>query len=352
MTTRTRLGGLLAAGVALAVVASAPAVAAPRPRFVVAADNLNNPRQLTVRRDSVYVAEAGTGGTACAPGGTLCAGTTGSVTRVGHGRATRVQRGLVSVEVLPGEIVGVDALAFRGDRLYGIASGGCDLSSAPAAVRAQAGKVLRLDGGTAVTPVGDASTIECTTDPDGQGRETDPYGLADWRGRFAVADAAGNDVVLVSRHGTTVATVLSRTGQPVPTSLAVGPDGALYIGTLNFRGGAGHAAVYRLAPGSHTATVYASGLTAITGIAFGRRGTLYVAQFTTTIGPTGPGPDGNVVAVPWGGGTAGRRTYGTGFLHFPGGVAVNDGSLYVSNWSTASGTGPGDHGQLLRIPLG
>jgi hypothetical protein len=354
MTTRARLVGLLAAGAALAVVASVPAVAAPpwRPRYVVAADNLNNPRQLTVRGDSVYVAEAGTAGTACRPDRTLCAGTTGSVTRVRHGHATRIQRGLVSVEVFPGEIVGVDALTFRGDRLYGIASGTCDLTSAPPAVRAQAGKVLRLDGGTAVTPVGDASTIECTTDPDGQGRETDPYGLADWRGRFGVADAAGNDIVLVSRHATTVATVLSRTDQPVPTSLAVGPDGALYIGTLNFQGGAGHAAVYRLAPGSHTATTYASGLTAITGIAFGRRGTLYVAQFTTTLGSTGPGPDGSVVAVPWGGGTAGRRTYGTGFLHFPGGVAVNDGYLYVSNWSTASGTGPGHHGQLLRIPLG
>jgi hypothetical protein len=349
---------VLAAGVALAVVAMVPASAAVpvRPRYAVAADHVNNPRQLAVRGDSVYVAEAGTAGTTCTPDKSVCAGTTGSVTKVRHGRAARVQRGLLSVEVFPGEIVGVDALAFRGDRLYGIASGGCDVSFAPAAVRAQAGKVLRLDGGTAVTPVGDASTIECTTDPDGQGKETDPYGIAYWRGRFAVADAAGNDVVLVSGRSTTVATVLSRTAQPVPTSLAVGPDGALYIGTLNFRGGPGQAAVYRLAPGSHTATVYASGLTAITGIAFGRRGTLYVSEFTTTFGPSGPGPDGAVVAVPWGGGTAGRTTYGTGFLHFPGGVAVNGGWLYVSNWSIAPGQdgplGPGNHGQLLRIPLG
>lgn len=351
MDTRTRRGGVLALGAAaaLAVAAVVPASAAPplRPRFVVVADHLDNPRQLAVRGDSVYVAEAGTGGTACTPDKSVCAGSTGSVTRVRHGRAHRVQRGLLSIEVFPGEIVGVDALTFRRDRLYGIASGTCDVSFAPAAVRAQAGRVLRLDGGTAATPVGDASSIECTGNPDGQGVETDPYGLAYWRGRFAVADAAGNDVVLVDRRRTTVATVLSRTTQPVPTSLAVGPDGALYIGTLNFQGGAGHAAVYRLAPGSHTATVYASGLTAITGIAFGHRGTLYVAEFTTTFGPTGPGPDGAVVAVPWGGGTAGRTTYGTGFLHFTGGVAVNDGGLYVSNRSTASGTG-----QLLRIPLG
>ena len=46
---------------------------------------------------------------------------------------------------------------------------------------------------------------------------------------------------------------------------------------------------------------------------------------------------------------------GAGSLHFPGGVGVADGALYVSNWSIAGGEdgpfGPGNHGQLLRISL-
>ena len=345
----TRRFAAVAVGVALALASGLPAVA--RPAYTVVADHLDNPRQLAVHGEGVYVAEAGTGGTACTPDGSVCFGTTGAVTRVRHGRAERVQRGLISVSTHGGEIIGVDAVAFRRGRLYGIATGVCDPSPPPGAVRGQAGRLLRLDGGTTVTPVADVGTLECTTDPDGQGPDTDPYGLTVWHGRFAVADAGGNDVVVVSHHRATVATVLSRTGQPVPTSLAVGPDGALYIGTLDFRGGTGHAAVYRLAPGSHTATVYAGGLTAITAIAFGPRGTLYVAEFTTTLGSAGPGPDGDVVAVPWGGGSAGRRTYGTGFLHVPGGVAVDDGGLYVSNRSTSTGRDAAP-GQLLRIPLG
>jgi hypothetical protein len=44
---------------------------------------------------------------------------------------------------------------------------------------------------------------------------------------FFVVDAAGNDVIRIHGSSTTVATVLSKKGQSVPTSLAIGPDGAL-----------------------------------------------------------------------------------------------------------------------------
>jgi hypothetical protein len=312
----------------------------------VVADHLNNPRQLTVRGKAVYVAEAGTGGD-CPPEVLPCIGLTGSVTRVHHGEAERIQTGLLSILTpFEGEVVGVDALAFRGGHLYGVSSGSCDIPPGlPEEVVAQAGKILRLGGGDRVKPVADVSTIECTTDPDGQGPDTNPYGLA-VRGRdFYVADAGGNDVLRVRRGETTVAAVLSRDGQPVPTSLAVGPDGALYIGTLNFRGGPGTAKIYRFDPRRGELSVYADGLFAITGLAFGPKGWLYVSQFTTGFGPTGPSFDGAVIAVPWGGGTEGRRTI----------VAVMGNHLYVSNWSIATGDderfGPGNHGQLVRIPL-
>jgi hypothetical protein len=342
------------------------------PTFTVVADNLNSPRQIVTYGPAVAVVEAGTGGdpTACLAG-QPCVGLTGSVTAVLGGQASRVQTGLLSISSPgegggPDEVVGVDALAIAGPRLaslhdvsqlklYGVATGTCDLPPGlPPEVGAQVGKVLQLFGGDKLSVVGDASTIECSTDPDGQGPDTDPYGIAVKDGKIYVADAAGNDVVKIRNGHTSVATVLSTTGQPVPTSLAFGPDGALYIGTLNFEAGPGGAAVYRLAPGASTATVYASGLSAITGIAFGKHGQLYVAEFTTGFDENGPSPDGDVVVVPWGGGSAGRRTLGTGQLHFPGGVGVtSDGAVYVSNWSTASGVdgpfGPGNHGQLIKI---
>ena len=113
---------------------------------------------------------------------------------------------------------------------------------------------------------------------------------------FYVADAAGNDLVQITNGVASLGAVLSTTGQPVPTSLAWGPEGDLYIGTLNFEGGPGAATVYRFDPRTHDLSVYATGLTAITSLAFGPGGELFVTEWTTGFGPNGPSPDGDVVA--------------------------------------------------------
>jgi hypothetical protein len=116
----------------------------------------------------------------------------------------------------------VDDVTFKGNQLYGIATSGCTAPgfSIPAELATQAGKLLQLNGGTSVTSIGDPGTFECTNDPDGQGHDTDPYGVV-FRGNTAyVADAAGNDIVTVRNGQTALAKVLSTSGQPVPTSLA------------------------------------------------------------------------------------------------------------------------------------
>ena len=326
----------------------------------VVADNLNNPRQVTVNDGSVYVAEAGTGGDACFGEGdqAACVGLTGSVTKVDRWGAERVQTGLLSVASPEGDIVGLDSLAFRHDRMYGIVTGACDVPpEAPSEFTDQLGQVLKLEGGTNFEAVGNPAAFECANDPDTQGPDTDPYGIAISHHSIYVADAAGNDLVKVDRHSgeVSLAAVLSTTGQPVPTSLAWGPDGNLYIGTLNFEGGPGGANVYRYDPYTGDLSVYASGLTFITGLNFGCHGDLYVSELSTGFGDQGPLPDGDVVKIPWGGGTDGRVTIGTGSLHFPTGVAYKDGAVYVSNWGIATGEdgpfGPGAHGQLVRIQL-
>ena len=97
-----------------------------------------------------------------------------------------------------------------------------------------------------------------------QAIDSDPYGLVAYNGGFAVADAAANDILFVSAAGQistlAVLPVISEPSgggsvmaQAVPTSLAVGPDGALYVGEL---GGAssndvGDVNVYRIVPGRH-----------------------------------------------------------------------------------------------------
>src|SRR6202012_3708283 len=60
--------------------------------------------------------------------------------------------------------------------------------------------------------------------------------------------------------------------QAVPTSIAAGPDGALYVGLLRgVPSDPGTADIYRVVPG-HQPTIWARGLTAVTAIAFDQRG--------------------------------------------------------------------------------
>ncbi|MGI8830478.1 MAG: ScyD/ScyE family protein [Candidatus Limnocylindria bacterium] len=75
--------------------------------------------------------------------------------------------------------------------------------------------------------------------------------------------------------------------QPVPTSIAVGPDGAFYVGELKgFPGPVGESRVWRIDPGACHAdcatgsacTVVADGFTSIVDLNFGPDGTLYVTE--------------------------------------------------------------------------
>ena len=78
--------------------------------------------------------------------------------------------------------------------------------------------------------------------------------------------------------GPTQTTAVTIDAQPVPDSVTVGPDGALYVGEL---GGepfdVGTSSVYRVVPG-HAPQVYASGFTAIGDIAFDHWGRLLVLE--------------------------------------------------------------------------
>src|SRR5690606_34791397 len=89
------------------------------------------------------------------------------------------------------------------------------------------------------------------------------------------------------------------TMQAVPTGMIVGPDGAVYVSTLTgFPFAPGEARVYRLADlnGDGDAldngemTVYASGLTSATDLAFDADGNLFVTQFSANmLGENVPG---------------------------------------------------------------
>jgi glucose/arabinose dehydrogenase len=138
-------------------------------------------------------------------------------------------------------------------------------------------------------------------------------------------------------------------GNPVPTTIARGPDGAYYAGELTgapFRAGA--ASVYRIVAGEEP-QLFLSGFKAIIDIAFDDAGNLYVLQHSTGLmGLTAPGalisvaPDGSRTTVV---DTDTKLPDGTVGLTRPTSVAVGpDGAVYVTN----KGLSPGE-GQVLRV---
>ena len=206
--------------------------------------------------------------------------------------------------------------------------------------------------------------------------DSDPYSFVPYRGGYAVADAGGDDLLFVSRtgkisvlavfptiteeaapgtYGASQTTTISARAQAVPDAVAVGPDGALYVGEL---GGTpfdvGTSRVYRVVPG-HAPTVYARGFTAIGDLAFDNHGRLLVLEIDqkglndpALLESETPAP-GAVIRV----GARGAKTLvaSTG-LEFPTGMAVGrDGTIYVANdgISDVNPNLPGSGGEIVRI---
>jgi hypothetical protein len=168
-------------------------------------------------------------------------------------------------------------------------------------------------------------------------------------GTYLVADAGGNDILMVGADGTITLGALFHSTivadptapapspgaspavvpmQAVPTSVAIGPDDALYVGQLTgFPFLPGAASVWRVEQGGEP-TKFAEGFTNIIGIAFGPDDTLWVAEIFHNSMLSGD-PTGGLWSVAPGGEPVLVATDG---LMLTGGVAVaEDGTVYVSN---------------------
>jgi DNA-binding beta-propeller fold protein YncE len=348
------LGTAAVAVLALAGLASASG----RAQFRVIATGLNNPRGVEVAPDgSVFVAQAGAGGRfKCqkGPEGEQCAGLTGSIDRIANGHRERWAAGFISGGNRDGSFaVGMDDVAISpGGTVYGIETTfGPHPEQYGPRIAAQLGYVLRIDHG-AKTAIGDrVSDYEFRNNPAHDNLDSDPYGIAWSPLGFAVADAAGNSLVLVNPSGrvTTLATFKARffhghPAQSVPTSV-VWHDGAFYVGELGGGGTPqGKSRIWKVVPGRGQ-HVYATGFSAITGLDFGPDGSLWVTELARH------GLDaafakhdlGGALIRVWPNGH--RNVYGLGKLVAPAGTAVGpDGTVYVSNFSVFR-----SKGQLVAI---
>ncbi|WP_430779755.1 ScyD/ScyE family protein [Actinoplanes sp. G11-F43] len=266
------LGLLSAALVTVSATAMGPEPTLPvyDPRAsTIVARGLDNPRGLAFgARGELYVAEAGRGGDGeCrrgADGGRICAGRSGAITVVDFGHQWRVVSQLRS-EASP---AGTDAsgpadvaVDDDGELIY---TDGAGLHRGPA-------RLSGVGSGFAVLPGG--------------------------RG-YLVVDPAGNALRAVTARGRvrTVATFPVREvafpagipdGPPPgsrfpmesrPSSVAVGPDGAWYVGErTGFPSPVGAARIWRVVPG-RAPEVWATGFTRIADLAWSTRGDLFVLE--------------------------------------------------------------------------
>jgi hypothetical protein len=327
---------------------------------IVVAEGLNNPRHVAISPNGkIYVAEAGAGGDAecdfAHPLGTFSIGFSGSVARIGaDGSVDRVVEGLPSIINEEGETLGPSDIAFKGskDFVLSIGLGGSDEFRASCPDGELLGTLVSgRVGKDNVKLFADVVANEAAANPDGTDIDSNPVGVLRRGGSYVVADAGGNAIVKASHKGAfSTVTAVPRApapppfgdADPVPTSVVRGPDGAFYFSQLTgFPFTPGVANIWRVVPGS-APTVYASGLTNVTDLAFANDGSLYAVEIASTGIPNFA--TGALVKIPWGGGTTHATVAGD--LFAPYGVALTKTSAYVTTCGVCVGGG-----QLVKIAL-
>jgi len=328
----------------------------------VFATGLNDPRGLKFGPDgNLYVAEAGIGGTdstnVCAqvvpPVGPYRGSDTGSrISRIDwqSNRTTYVDH-LPSSIYQPAAGSGIQGVAdvqFIGSTMYAVLAGaGCShgVPNIP-------NGVIRINPNRSWTMVANCSEYLMThpvANPDPADFEPDgtPYSMT----------SVGDDLYITQPNQQEVDKIDPMTGNISrivdisilhngsngnwigPTSM-VHHDGNFYFGTLTpFPYVSGAASVYILSPDGNY-HVYASGFSAILGIAFDNHDRLYVLECKGLDSGT-PGL-GDIVRLD----QFGNRQVIASGLSLPSAITFGpDGKLYVSNW----GIGPPGNGQILQI---
>jgi hypothetical protein len=349
---------------------------------------------------AVSIALAGAAVVASGPGAAVAAGGGGGVDVVTQHldgpfglQAARAHRGLLVAESVSGQVTrvfdggrqrtilsgagGVAGVAGSPRRVFAV-TGGPNEDGVPPAGRIGVSRVVRMTyNGKGVKVIANLLKYERRHNPDGQvqlvdGKPVDalsnPFAMTWSRFGLLVADGGANDVLKVNKHGRTSTFFVppsitsgdcanqkqnddqfGNSCDAVPTGLAFGPDGNLYISALTSEV-AGQGRVYVVnRDGKLLRTL--TGFTAPTGVAVAPGGTIYVSELLQGApegnDPPPPGFDpaevGQIVKVA----KDGSRTYAQ--VTMPSGLLWTDGNLYASAWSVGVFLNLAHAGQIVSV---
>ncbi len=346
-TGRSRLGRAVAGSLVCMCLGSAPATgfqatpdATPVAGLVsVAASGLVNPRGFAFDADgSMLVASGGRGDL------------TAQVVRVGPtGCPEVILDGYPTARVAFRAIAGFADVAVLDGEIYALLAGG-DIDRELAV-----NGVYRLDGAGGATLVADVSSFirdnpvaEIPGDYDTDGQPYDLLPLADGSG-FWVSEGNSNQLFRIGLDGTIVRIADLSAGHPIPTGLALAPDGAVYIALFTPAPYVeGTAKVILVTPDGQVSDAW-TGLTMPTALAIGPDGSLYVTEMATGHGDDpdliGPGT-GRIVRQT---GPDASEPVVTG-LTFPAAMTLGpDGAFYVASPTVGADEGTGT---IVRIAVG
>lgn len=350
----------------LSLLITAGLFAAPATAQTVVMSGLDNPRGLAFAPNgALYVTEAGRGGSGpclTRPNGEVrCFGKSGAITRLWKGKQERIVEGLESHAMPDGSSAsGPTDISFQGTGGAYITMGlGGDRDFQEELGGTYSGTLLHMAASGKWRVIADILEHEEDENPAGGPVDSNPFAvLAEPAGRIVV-DAGGNSLLSVAANGSieTLAVFPPQanpafpsspplppfppTVESVPTTVARGPDGALYVGELTgFPFVPGLARIFRVVPGQSPVMV-CTGFKAIIDIAFAPDGSLLVVE-NATGGLFFPPNSGRLSRLNL---NDYSRTVVMSGLNRPTAVAVgSDGAIYVTNNGVTAGAG-----EVLRI---
>ncbi|MEO7665004.1 MAG: ScyD/ScyE family protein [Candidatus Limnocylindrales bacterium] len=282
------------------------------------------------------------------------------------------QRSLVAA--LPGA-TDVDAVG-AGD-YYAITGGGEPGTGAASLYRVSKGHAAL---------VADLGAFEATINPDAPEVNPNPFDVEVLNGGgVLVSDAGGNDILYVDNKGRVdwVATlpeevvstanaqslfgcpetfipdfqflcdIPAMPAQPVATSIAIGPDGAVYAGELKgFPGPTGESRIWRIergtlhahcgTPGETRCSIVGDGFTSIIDLQFGPDHTLYVTEFDeaswAAVEILGAPTGGTIDACAWGSFPFSCTVVKAGVMMPTATTVDRKGQLWTTTWSLVPGS--------------